>query len=459
MVTKYYACLSRHTVESDALQRDVLEFEVVEEQYLSFFLDGKEPRGITEYPSCQQVYQKFLQYGATDPRFQEVKSNYLGDTDPWAVSVYFNHNSRWGQYIYENWYSLWLSDTPGELEDDGLEYALYRIGQEDEEIQLYGNLRHLPTEQARLLKQLYEPYIPPIQAEKAEGKELQNSIYPYVRFEKITFYYVGAALHIRIFDETGRLAAIFDLGTRVARRASLVHLQAPADASKAEILDLLRSIDGNNPVTIFISHWHIDHYNALGILWNESDNFIKLCQNAEWYVPHSGTPMFMRVQKRTPPSKFHVYSGEQQPQKVAGNEYIEVGKIDFKGNPHPHHQGLFVRLQFSNGRNILLPGDTTYEGLPLNVRNGRKYSILQVCHHGGNYSIYPATQGSASQQFIPMPTKIVENYAVYSADGVSHRHPNLTYVTYHRNRGYLEKNEVCLHMIAADGYNKMEFEW
>ena len=172
MVAKYYACLSRHTVESDALQRDVLEFEVVEEQYLSFFLDGKKPRGITEYPSCQQVYQKFLQYGVTDPRFQEVKSNYLGDTDPWAVSVYFNHNSRWGQYIYENWYSLWLSDTPGELEDDGLEYALYRIGQEDEEIQLYGNLRHLPAEQARLLKQLYEPYIPPIQAEKAEGKEL-----------------------------------------------------------------------------------------------------------------------------------------------------------------------------------------------------------------------------------------------------------------------------------------------
>lgn len=458
MVQEFYACLSRETREMDGEERIGLEFEVVENADLSCFLNGQAGDRIMSSRKYGEIFRKFQEFGVTDERFREVKTQYLGETGFHVVTVYFR-DMGYARFEYENWYFIRLSDNAGDLEGDIYECAFYEWNETgDPEVNACCNLELLPDAQARTLKQLYHPYIPKESSiNSAENKESVGAVVAATIFLRVEFFYVGAALCIKILDGGGNMTAFFDLGTRVSANPIIATQQPAAANSNATILAELGAINAAAPLTIFISHWHRDHCNALG-------NFVvggafanaNISANTEWYVPGSGLASFVTMQAAIPPANFHVspQGVAQAPVNVNGNGNIRVGKINLAGNLHPHHQGVYVMLGLTSGTSVFLPGDTTYEGLPAVVRTngGAGYDVLQACHHGGNYYLPPANQNAAVAEG-NIPTAAGGAYIVYSADGVYHGHPNPFFIQHYQNQGYAPGQEIYLNNVAAGGHN------
>lgn len=463
MVYEFYACLSREVRETDNAQRIGLEFEVVETSYLNCFLEGTANSRIMVSREYSEIFRRFQEFGLADERFQKVKARYLGETGFHLVTVYFE-NMEYARYQYENWYFIRLSDNVGELEGMIYECAYYEWDETgDPVVNGCCNLELLPQSQARQLKQLYHPYIPEeSRISGSENKSRVGAVAAATVFGEVDFFYVGAALCVKIIDNAGNLAAFFDLGTKVSGNPLLAAQQPAAQNSNAAILAELGAINAGAPQTIFISHWHSDHCNALGTFKNHTGAFANanISNNTEWYVPGSRTPMFATMQAAIPPAFFHVYplGVVQPPINVNGNAAIQVGKINLAQN-HPHHQGVYVKLQLASGTDVLLPGDTTYEGIPSAVRTngGQGYDVLQACHHGGNYYLRPANQNAAIARGY-IPAAAAGAYVVYSADGVYYGHPNSFFRQHYNNQGYAAANERCLHLVAAGGDNILWFQ-
>lgn len=462
MSERYYACLSREVREMGGRQRTGLEFEIVREEYLNFFLGRKNAR-MPERGDHEAVFENFGKYGIEHENFHKVKSRYLGTTGFYLLTVYFE-DIEYARYRYENWYYIELADREHREELTGMVYDCAVCEWEetgDPVINAYGSFRPLGREETRLMRRLYQPYISvESRWDGSIGGNALQAIGAGTVFGSVVFYYVGAALCAEIFDNAGNPAAFFDLGTKLSNNPFLANQLPQAQNSRNAILGELGNIGPGNQMTIFISHWHSDHRNALKPFINNNVLAANIAGNTEWYVPGSGLPSFHTVQNSVPPGSFHVMAAgtAQASVNVNGNASIQVGKINFAGNPHPHHQGLYVKVVLNSGTTVFLAGDTTYSGMPAADRTngGAGYTCLQVCHHGGDYHIAPAVAFGA-QNFIPQAEQnalgtFVAN-AVYSADGIRYGHPNAQVVGDHRNRGYLQGNEFQLRLGAAAGFN------
>lgn len=460
MVQEYYAYMSRLTQEADGKMRWEIEFEVVEVENLNFFLGKETARSMDMYGKHGDILRAYRDYGVKDERFRRRKVEYLGETGFEYVTVYVE-NLDYTRYQERNWYGLWLSDKADELTGTVYEAARYACGYTDDpEVKFYASLGVMPTPQAEHLKELYRPYIP----EESRGQigasdGIVNAIRSNTQIAKVRFRYVGAALNVKLFDGDNKGVAFFDLGARVSGNPRLSVQRPCAERSRRHLIKDLRGISADNQMTIFISHWHSDHCNILGQFMDKRKVFTgtAIAANTEWFVPEDDSPIFQAMQDAIPTQQFHVYScGEEyEPQNVNGNENIQVGKINYKNNPYPHHQGLYVQVKIKSGRNILLVGDSTYEGLPENVRT-KGWDVLQVCHHGGNYHLPPAKPSREdAKQYIPRA--LASASAVYSADGFHYGHPDLVSVEDHQDEGYTSEWEYQLQELASRGANALGF--
>lgn len=456
MRIRYYACLSREVREMGGRQRVGLEFEIVEEINLNCFLNEENVEGSKD-GNYEEVFENFRRYGMEHENFQKVKGRYLGETDFMLLTVYFE-DLTYAMYQYGKWYCIDLTDREHGEELTGKVYdcAVCEWGVEDDPvINAYGSFEELGRVRKGRLRQLYRPYIPAESRWDGDiGENGLQAIGAGTVFDEVIFYYVGAALCAEIVDNAGNTAAFFDLGTRVSGNARLLNLQAPAQNSRNVILGKLQTIGRGNRVTIFISHWHVDHCNALGYFFHQNVLTPNIRWNTNWYVPGSNLPSFHAVQNSIPAASFHVTApgAAQAAVNINHNVNIQAGKISYRGAPHPHHQGVYARVMLSSGTTVFLAGDTTYEGIPANERtNGNNgYTCLQACHHGGNYHYAPAVQNPAAG-FIPQAEQ--NAIAVYSADGIYHGHPAPQYVGDHRMAGYSQANEFQLQQGAAQGFN------
>lgn len=454
MVQEYYACVTRLTQEIGGRMRAGVEFEAVKAANLDFFLG----RGssIDTYGAHGDLLRTYRDYGVMDERFRRKKVKYLGTTGFEYVTVYFD-DLRYTRYRYQSWYCLRLSDQDGELAGEVYEAARCEWGDtEDPVINSYAALEPMPAPQTRLFKQLYHPYIP---EESRIESETVHLIQGDTRIRKIGFRYVGAALNVELTDIHRNPTAFFDLGTCVSGNINLLAQRPMAELSRAKIYERLENLSQDNPMTIFISHWHRDHCNALGNFVDNRGNFVgeTIINHTEWFVPGDSRMAFHTMQAAIPASKFHVFpfGEDRQPMNVRGNTGIQVGKINCNADLHPHHHGLYVQVKIKNRLNVLLVGDTTYQGLPEAVRAGR-YKILQVCHHGGDYYLPPADQNrETARKYIPRAAD--EARAIYSADGVHYGHPDPFYIEDHRSVGYSAANEEQLQQIALQDSNILEF--
>lgn len=454
MVQEYYACVTRLTQEIGGRMRAGVEFEAVKAANLDFFLG----RGssIDTYGAHGDLLRTYRDYGVMDERFRRKKVKYLGTTGFEYVTVYFD-DLRYTRYRYQSWYHLWLSDREGELTGDVQEAARYRWGATgDPVINSYAVLEPMPSPQAGLFKQLYHPCIP-------EESRVENSAVRLIRDDTqigiIGFRYVGAALSVELKDTDGNPVAFFDLGTRVSQNVNLTAQRPMAELSREMIYKKLEDISQDNQMTIFVSHWHKDHCNALGHFTDEEGKFVRaaIINHTEWFVPGDSKPVFQTMQAAIPEEKFHIFPfwEEQEPMGVCGNANILVGKINYSENNHPHHHGLYVQVGWRNDLHVLLVGDTTYQGLPENIRSNG-YAVLQVCHHGGDYYLPPADQNrETARKYIPRAAD--EASAIYSADGVHYGHPDPLYIEDHRSVGYSAADEAQLQQIALQDSNILEF--
>ncbi len=453
MIYEFYGCLSGEKKEEGGRQRTGLEFQVVERHLLDVFLRAECKRQMVS-EKHEEVFRAFEEDGMGHERFRKIKVRYLGDMEFRLLSVYFE-NLEYARYRYENWYFVRFSDEKNGLSGTVYDCSLYDWGGEDsEEINAYCNLEMLPREQAENLKKLYDPYLPEESDMRQEKEAGLKAIGAGTVFQVVRFVYVGAALCAVLLDNLGTEVAFFDLGTRVSGVMALAAKQPSAQNARNAILTCLQQIGPGNPMTIFISHWHVDHVNALGIYLTNHGNLNNIVNHSEWYVPASGCPMFMWIQGMVPAASFHAYprGAAQAPVNVAGNPNIQVGKIDLQGNLHAHHQGLYVTITLASGNRVLLVGDTTYEGLPVGIRTngGAGYDCLQVCHHGGDYYLPPANQNAGTAMGF-IPTAAVGATAVYSADGRTYGHPDPFFVGHHQGQGYTAANEWNLNQGAVGG--------
>ncbi len=447
MVQEYYAYMSRLTQEADGKMRWRIEFEVVEAKNLNFFL-GKETAGSMDmYGKHGDILRAYRDYGVMDERFRQRKAEYLGATGFEYVTVYFE-NLDYTKYQYQGWYLLILSDREEGLAKPVYDAARYEWGyMEDPEVKFYVNLELLRTPQTQFFRQLYCPYVPKeSKAQIGAVDSIVNGIRSDTQIEKVRFRYVGAALSVELIDSEDHGIAFFDLGARVSQNVRLLAQRPLAEISWNRLMSGLRNISASNPMTIFISHWHSDHCNILGQFMDKRKVFTgtAIAANTEWFVPADARPIFYAMQRAVPRAQFHAYGYEEEdvPRNVNGNENIQVGKISYSADPHPHHHGLYVQVKTKKGTNILLVGDTTYEGLPREVRE-KGWNVLQVCHHGGNYHLPPAKSNSEdAKKYIPHALE--EASAVYSADGFHYGHPDPDVVKDHRDKGYTEEKEFQL---------------
>ncbi len=466
----YYACFAREDREIDGRQRIGLEFEIVREECLALFFSGDKTRGgkrqrvedvsdgekLEGVRGHEEVLESFLRYGLTDERFLSRKGRYLGNTGFQLLTVYFEDIS-YARYRYGNWYFIELTDREHmeELTGKVHDCAVYEWGEVgDPVINAYGSFLPLGREEMRALRQLYDPYIPP---ESLWNGNQFAAIGGATVFQTVRFYYVGAALCAGILDNLNNLVAFFDLGTRVSNNPFIINQQAAAQNSQNAIQAELGNIGPGNPVTIFISHWHADHCNALDAFFQNGALAANIAQNTEWYVPGSALPSFHRVQNAVPAVSFHVVAAgmAQAPVNINGNVNIQAGKINYAGHLHPHHQSVYARVMLASGTTVLLAGDATYAGIPLHVRtNGPAgYVCLQASHHGGNYHYAPA---APNPPMTYIPDAANGAIAVYSADGIRHGHPSMLVMNEHRGRGYFQGNERQLNQGAAMGFNILD---
>jgi hypothetical protein len=458
MVEEFYGCLSREMIESCESQRVGLEFEVVKADQLNFFLGkGNGERIVSE--KHEAVFSMFQEYGLLHERFREVKGRYLGETGFKVLTVYFD-GLDFAKYRCGNWYGIRFSQDSSKLGREALACSICDWGDEDNaEINSYCSIDTLPDEQAAMLRELYHPYIPEESSIRKTGKV--GAITEGTVFRWVRFYYVGAALCVLLLDDRPRVTAFFDLGVKVSKEPALSARFPSAENARGRILACLSDISDVNKATIFISHWHNDHTNAIGKCYRFNRGLNNMVDNTEWYVPASGLPSFTTVQNVMPAELFHVCQEgmEQDPMDIDNNPRMQIGKINLQNNPHPHHQGIYAKVTLRSGKQVLLVGDTTYEGLPEEIRSngGRGYDCLQVCHHGGDYYLPPANQNiQTAASYIPKAKSGA--IAVYSADGRTYGHPDPFFVAHYRGQGYTEDNEWMIHTKAVNGICMWDIE-
>ncbi len=457
MAYTFYGCLSREIEEDGGKQRTGLEFEVVGTDKLNFFLGiGNREQAVSE--RHEAVFQLFQEYGLSHKRFREVKGKYLGETGFQVLSVYFD-TLDYARYRYGNWYKICFSQVPSELSGGVYDCSICDWGDEDDaKINSYCSIDILPEEQAGMLKELYRPYIP--EESRIRKTDRVGAIDAGTDFLAVRFLYVGAALCVLLLDTIGNKTAFFDLGTKVSNVSELRAQYSAAEQARGELLADLRAINAANQATIFISHWHNDHTNAIGKLKKMPGGLQNLAGNTEWYVPESDLPSFTTVQNVILPASFYIWEEgtTQAPVDIAGNPGIQAGKINLLNDTYPHHQGVYVRVTLHSGKQVLLSGDTTYQGLPREIRtnDGYGYDCLQICHHGGDYYLRPADQDeSTARSYIPTPKRGA--VAVYSADGRTYGHPDEFFVGHYHTKGYAANNEWMLHLGAARGGYRWDF--
>ena len=317
-----------------------------------------------------------------------------------------------------------------------------------------------------ILRQVYK-----IEPESDNGNDrvITTSIDSKTNFTNVFVLDVGAALCVTIYAETiinkkksSYLAAVFDMGTtdklsksKITKiKLTQIGNLSSVQRNQAELYHLLNSI--NYPIDIFISHWHADHINfAVFCTQILKDNFWK---NAIFHVPETEAPSATTIQNRLKKAKapaknwnvYKTYLCEQSPQLYEFNDRFVMGKVDCSKKEHPHHHGIFVDMCLISKKAILLSGDCTYAGIWDKQDEPDKYDYLQVCHHGGDYSL-PPWNGKKKRKrdiFVPVAYK-KHDIAVASADGASYGHPTDESIKAHQAKGWDFKST---HNISDDFY-------
>ncbi len=460
-----HAFASRHVVEEDGKMRSGIEFEVYHTSKVMAFLkkDNSFPLNSTKEKHLS-LLNHYIEHGAENEAFQKEKLDYFGDeSDIYYFTVWFNEPAETDQINITEWYLL----KRGDRFDCEIVPFL-----DDESITKTQCTIHLIEEDDKsALKKLMN-----IESINSKTLALINDT---SKFFGALLYYVGAGLCVGVY--TARYSQLgawlperpmiyFDFGYKSGSSSVESKVRANAPKAISNLEKIKRELIESPRKTIFISHFHSDHISMYKKV--RTDEFEEFWKQSTWYVPKYYSPSSIALCNRIEKNggvlvvKENVFPAKNQLTKLNGNKDFQYGKTDcyeFVLNPngtskdiaenHPHHHGIYAKvnlIDLSNreSQQLLLVGDTTYYGIPDIAKNN--CSFLQACHHGGNYALPPYSQNlDVNKVSIPVPKADDSyGYALYSANGVTHGHPNGDVVRRHVEKGW--KKSLATY-LSTDG--------
>ncbi len=453
-----YGYASRVVYEEKGKMRSGVEFEVIQSQKIAAFL--KRDRALAQKyqdKTFVDLLEHYLEYGPDNEAFYHKKLAYFGNsTTVFYFTIWFNAPAEAEQIVLTKWYLI---------EDEG-RFGYQVVPFMSDEIVKAGTCNIYNTQQPDqdTLNALLRVKSLEGNSEKRKkdiNGEFVQAIKNNTKFYGVNFYYVGAALCAGIHSSkyysglgvwlANRTEIYFDLGYRSGASSGNAYVQGNSNKAIANLAIIMQDLIKEPEKIVFISHWHSDHISLVSQIDGDV-NFNPFWAHSTWYVPETSAPVANIVANNlqqnggTMVTLNNVFPADNTIKRINNNPNLLYGKIDAfdaaeDSGKHPHHHGIYAKvklidLEAKEDEEILLVGDCTYSGIPDERKND--CAFLQACHHGGDYSLPPCSQSTAVNRYY-IPTPLANDkykYVIYSANGVTHGHPNPEVVGLHTWRGW-----------------------
>ena len=455
---KCYAYASRFVFEEEGKMRSGIEFEVIHLEKISAFLKrDKELALNSQNESYISLLNHYLEYGMDNDEFYQKKLSYLGNSeDIYYLTIWFDVEAEAEEIVLTDWYYF---------EEKGyFEYFIIPFMEDEAVMSGSCSIYSIKEDEKDILNKLMETHSlegKTIKAKKSLNEELIQQIDRNTNFYGARVYYVGAALCMGIYSAwysslgfwvPKQTEIYFDFGYRSGSSSRNIYVRGNSSKAIGNLSIILKDLIDVAEKVIILSHWHSDHICLIRQIINDS-NYNPFWAKSTWYAPQTSSPISnivaynlnlyggtLKIQNNVFPANNRVY-------KINNNANIIYGKIDAfdpitASGKHPHHHGLYAKVKFIDllnreNQKMLLVGDCTYSGIA--DIHKKDCSYLQACHHGGNYSLSPCNQNIAVN-ILDIPRPKADNnykYVIYSANGVSHGHPNTNIVSRHNTAGWI----------------------
>lgn len=459
----YHAYASRHVFEEKGKMRSGVEFEVYKSTKVMPFLT--KDRSLLQSGDNEDhinLLDHYLNYGSESDEFKSSKLGYFGNpNDMYYLTVWFNEPSEASSIDDTSWYII----------EDGnfFDFEVAPLINTEDIYKGRCSIRVIPKEHEEALNDIMMLHSVNSSVESDQLGEVRHNNF----FWGANIYYVGAALCVGIISAApsvfgwveGGIEAFYDFGYKSGVHSANAFVSGNAPKAQVNLQRIQNELIFRPNKNIIISHWHSDH---VSIVWQIVGNaaYNGFWANSAWVVPQSGSISSTVVNNLVHANggSFtvlpNVFPANNAPVMLNGNGNFLYGKTDaFNTNTpagrHPHHHGIYSKVSFIDQTgnylsHLMLTGDVTYYGIPCIVKNGCQY--LQACHHGGNYAYSPCNQDpNVNIGSIPVP-HVQPGYmkAFYSANGVTHGHPNPGIVDLHVHVGWgtyyytYNNNTLCI---------------
>lgn len=454
-----------YVTEASFPYRPGIKFELVSLSDLEPFLfsDDYGYHNIHKEP-IKHVYETFLKNGIDSEAFLQAKCHYLGNLHIDYLEVYFD-DPEYVLFPMNSWYYVTLT---GEVDASILPFiapevpfnhdlprdCIYMTQQNLDDFTRY----YLDVNKASCLITLLNDdmqqrlfALSSLTEINAQNLSNENAILQNTAFSRACVFDMGQALCVGLYSslppsQSGQpqfaLNGFFDFG--LPHISGRPHPNYARDYNRVFRQFVHTCIQPRRMVDIILSHWHYDHY----LLAVPLQNYLG---STRWFAPNSRISAFM---PQTALNLIEDHNGTLTyalPIQVSvpfhGNPNLLVSKMDYvpEGNhpDHIHHHSLYAQLHLSSGTDVFLAGDCTYAGINNNARTGftpnSGYHYLQASHHGGDYSLPPAT---ADSNDIPLPVAAGNPQVIYSCNRAHNHlgHPLQNSVNDHDTRGWSANN-------------------
>jgi hypothetical protein len=362
----FYALPERYIWEESPPYRFGIEFQLVPVQSLALFLtETEETRarlaGAADMPH-HEMYEAFFQHGWGDPRFDEAKITYLGDEPCYTAELYMD-NTEAPSIQLGDWYRITMQGQAGRDTVAGIIYGL-------DVPEPYAVSVTIAALDEAVRQNLQNLYMLPASAGPEGDEMVLGALDKDTKISDAVVFDVGQGLCVGLYDETDEVPCFFDFSATSSKKTTGT-MPAGQPLGLSDIIEIMtKAYTADQHMLIVLSHWHADHYNIIGKL---PDVYMA---KTVWFAPAKTNPTavkafnyirgnngqvttvlsgFVPLRLRNNPNILIKCCAPPQPQ----NQYS-----------HLHHWGMYMQLRFVSGHTMLLVGDTCYQELGDNVRDG-----------------------------------------------------------------------------------------
>lgn len=380
-----------------------------------------------EEGAFKRAFYTYHHYGINSREFQLAKLDYLASVPLVEGRCHFPDNS-WHFYQIGRYYPIRIALDDPSYFSRFLESGLESYAQETNRL-IFDVLHSLIIPGSCLLSTtplvypLEELFAPVEIISDPERLRPVNALNPATAIDEALIFYVGQALTVGLFENQA-LQAFFDFGLP----DSFNRRYFPNYNTVAAAIASLMANSGQLS-TIILSHIHADHIN-MGMQ-------IPASYVLNWHVPTGySSAKWTQISARihTAGGNVTLYPTTAAP-TTWGN--LAIRRITTPNSTHPHHNGIYAKVNFNSGNHALFSGDCILAPIKTIEGAAYTYDYLQASHHGGAYF---RTLGTRTTNDIPQPNTPAQSVC-YSYSPVN-RHGHPSYTTDYSTRGWTTRTNT-----------------